>query len=107
VRLSLQVWQSGPHEDEYIVCDGTGEDPTCSDSLQYWDRSIAAHLVRNFSRPSLPCTESLQRTDLSFISLIAGFASFLAVFPANASYFLPRLTFFPSLCDLYRYTWVT
>jgi hypothetical protein len=46
--LSLQVWQSGPKEDEYIVCDGTGEDPACSDSLQYWDRSIAAHLVRLF-----------------------------------------------------------
>mmetsp|Transcript_44241 Transcript_44241/g.90288 ORF Transcript_44241/g.90288 Transcript_44241/m.90288 type:complete len:311 (-) Transcript_44241:194-1126(-) len=40
---STEVWQHGPKDDIFQVCDGSGEDPHCSNSLPEWDRSVAAH----------------------------------------------------------------
>lgn len=30
-------------DDTYVLCDASGEDPKCSDSLPRWDRSVEAH----------------------------------------------------------------
>ena len=40
---AAEVWQTGPKDDTFVVCDDTGEDPRCSDSLLPWDRSVEAH----------------------------------------------------------------
>ncbi len=36
-----EVWN---HNGTYILCDGQGEDPKCSDSLPFYDYSISDHL---------------------------------------------------------------
>eukprot|EP00286_Rhodomonas_abbreviata_P020624 CAMPEP_0181310450 /NCGR_PEP_ID=MMETSP1101-20121128/12592_1 /TAXON_ID=46948 /ORGANISM="Rhodomonas abbreviata, Strain Caron Lab Isolate" /LENGTH=309 /DNA_ID=CAMNT_0023417079 /DNA_START=90 /DNA_END=1019 /DNA_ORIENTATION=- len=41
---ATEVWQTGPQDDIFKVCDASGEDPTCADSLPSWDRSVSAHL---------------------------------------------------------------
>jgi len=54
-----EIWQTGSKDDDFVICDQTGEDPKCSNSLPQvlsscssppthcslqWDRSIEAHL---------------------------------------------------------------
>jgi hypothetical protein len=38
-----EIWQTGSTDDTFVACDGSGEDPRCSDSLPRWDRSVEAH----------------------------------------------------------------
>ena len=40
---ATEVWQTGTKDDTFVVCNPSGEDPKCSDSLTPWDRSIEAH----------------------------------------------------------------
>jgi len=39
-----EVWQTGTEDSEFRLCDASGEDPHCSNSLPSWDRSVEAHL---------------------------------------------------------------
>jgi len=62
---STEVWQSGGKDDKYYVCNGSGEDPKCSDSLPRWDRSVEAH--RWYLQMHMSCDpdeKSQPRTDL-------------------------------------------
>jgi len=43
-HTKTEVWQEAGSDGNFTVCDDSGEDPACSDSIPQWDRSIEAHL---------------------------------------------------------------
>ena len=40
-----EVWYTEQTGLDYKVCNGSGEDPTCADSVSVFDYSVADHLV--------------------------------------------------------------
>ena len=43
-HFAREVWQTGAKDNLFVQCDVSGEDPSCSNSLPSWDRSVEAHL---------------------------------------------------------------
>jgi len=46
-HIATEIWNDsdGTNQDSYVICDSSGEDPKCADSINFWQYDRADHMI--------------------------------------------------------------